>query len=93
MEQIKIGYRGFDIRLDQSPYNYNSTNVISVEFICVAGSANIEGMDLVSTANAPEAAKVFRSTEHFNEKLGKNLKIKLSGQGARLLVREKFRIA
>ena len=93
MEELKTGYRGFEILLSDSPYNYDSMNVISAEFICVAGSATIEGMTLVSTPNAPESAKVFKTYEHFNEKLGKYLKINLSGQNARVLVREKFSIA
>ena len=92
-ERVKIGYRGYEIRLDQSPYNYDSSNVIEVEFIAIAGSAVIEGITIVSTANAPEAAKVFKAGAHWNEKLGMNFDVKLSGQHARVLVREKYLVS
>ena len=94
-KKIKIAYRGYEINLDATNKSYilDTNMLIDVEIICVSGTAQVEGMILVSGVNLPEAAKVFRSNSNWTEKIGQNLNIRTISAGCKLYVREKFIVA
>lgn len=94
-KKIKIAYRGYDIDFNANKRSYilDTNNIIDVEIICVNGTAQIEGMTIVSAVNAPESAKVFRTNSNWTEKIGQNLNIRSITQTCKLYVREKFIVA